>query len=504
MSSRLEAGSVGEQLRQADLLAQHDLGFFTERVFGTVSPNDIYEHNWHIDCIAEHLRACERGEIRRLIVNMPPRMLKSISISIAWPAWLLMRNSREQIMMASYTSGLIGSMTLKVREVIRSEWYQRIAAVTLAKELENWLRTTDGGQLYSTGVGGTVTGFGGRYLIVDDPLDPEQALSDVERKKANNWIGSTFLNRFNDRRTGCAVVVMQRLHSDDVTGMLEEMGGWHKLCLPGEFKERRTISMGGKVWDMAQGDVLDSRRLTPEVIAQTKREYLDPFKYEAQINQNPTPDDGMFFKKEWWQFYDADTVPKNLRKYGASDFAVSDGEGDYTVHVVVGVDPLDNWYVLECYRERVDSLTWASAQVDMMEAHKPVCWFEESGAIWRAVDPLIRKVMAERSVYTYRREVASVADKETRAQSLRGLAAMRKIYLPKNASFTTALLDELCKFPMAKHDDQVDALSLLGRMMPVIRKGEFKKELPKQAVGAITWNDAMREHTRNMRRQREG
>lgn len=495
-----------ELLRRADLLSRTDLGYFIERVFGTVSANDVYEHNWHIDCIAEHLRALDRGEIRRLIVNMPPRFLKSISVSIAWPAFLLGHNPKEQTLVCAYTAALASNLSIKCRDVIQSEWYRRIFPGTvLKKELETDLQTTAGGTRYACGVGGSLLGRGASTLIIDDPLDPTQAASDVERKNANEWISNTFLTRFNDKRTGKAVVVMQRLHSDDVSGRLLEMGGWHHLCLPGEFRERRIISIGGKTWDIPAGSSLDATRFTPEVIAQTKREYSDPFKYEAQVNQNPTPDDGMFFKKDWWQFYDADSVPKNLKKYGASDFAVSDGEGDWTVHVVVGIDPLDNWYVLEVYRDRVDSLTWASAEVDLMEQHKPLIWFEEAGAIWRAVDPLIRKVMNERGVYTYRRQVASVSDKETRAQALRGLAAMKKIYLPKNASFTPVLMDELGKFPMGKNDDAVDALSLLGRMMPLIRKGDFKadKNQLQKKDNPITWNDAMKQHRRILK-TREG
>lgn len=501
MNTQLEAPAA---LRQADLLAYSDLGFFIERCFNTVSPNDIYEHNWHIDCIAEHLRALDAGTIKRLIVNMPPRFLKSISISIAWPAYLLGHNPREQTLVCAYTAALASNLSVKCRDVIKSDWYQRIFPGTvLRKELETDLQTTEGGTRYACGVGGSLLGRGASTLIIDDPLDPSQAASDVERRNANEWISNTFLTRFNDKRSGKAVVVMQRLHSDDVSGRLLEMGGWHHLCLPGEFRERKVISIGSKVWDIPAGSSLDEKRFTPEVIAQTKREYSDPFKYEAQVNQNPTPDEGMFFKKDWWQFYE--TLPKDCKRYGASDFAVSDGEGDWTVHVIIAVDTLDNWYLAEMYRERTDSLTWATAQVDMMEAHKPLVWLEESGSIWRAVDPLIRKIMQDRGVYTYRREVASVADKETRAQSLRGVAAMKKVYLPKNASWTLPLLDELSKFPMGKHDDQVDALSLFARMLPIIRKGEFsKKNLPGEPRGVITWNDAMKEHTRNMQRQREG
>lgn len=494
-----------ELIRRADVLAKTDLGFFTERVFNTVSPNDVYEHNWHIDCIAEYLRAVERGEIKRLIVNLPPRMLKSISISIAWPAWLLGHNAKEQIIVCSYTAALGSQQSVKTRSVIQSEWYQRIFPGTvLQKELETELVTSAGGMRYTTGVGGSLLGMGGNYLIVDDPLDPEQSVSDIERKNANEWISSTFLTRFNDRRVGKAVVVMQRLHSDDVSGMLLERGGWTHLNLPGVFAEKKIISIGKKSWIVEKDEALDKKRLTPEVLEQIQRDYEDPFKYAAQILQNPTPDDGMFFKKDWWQFYDV--LPENLKIYGSSDFATTEGDGDYTVHAIIGVDALDNWYVLEIYRERAESLTWATVQVDMMQQWEPVEWFEEAGTIFRAVDPLLRKIMEERGIYTYRHQVASIKDKETRAVTLRGKAAMKKIYFPRTAGFLQPLISELSKFPMGKHDDMVDALSLFARMMPVIRKGEFgsqKYELQNRKPGAITFNEALKEHKRILKRRRE-
>ncbi len=495
-----------ELLRQVDLLSRHDLGYFTERVFNTVSPNDVYEHNWHIDAISEYLRAVERGEIRRLIINMPPRMLKSISVSIAFPAWLLGRNPKEQIIVAAYAKELSLDLSVKCRDVLRSEWYKRIFPDTILKsdqDEKGKFATTAGGQRFATGVEGVLTGMGGNYLIVDDPLDPSRAISDVERKKANEWVSSTFLNRFNDRRTGRMVLVMQRLHSDDTTARMLEIGGCEHLCLPAEFKKKTIIKIGKKRWERERGDVLDEKRLTPDVIEQTKREYSDPFKYEAQMNQNPTPDEGMFFKKEWWQFYEVKDLPKNLKYYGASDYAVSDGDGDWTVHIVVGVDAEDNWYVVDMYRRKVDTLTWASAQVDMMQDFKPLEWFEEAGVIFRSVDPLLRKIMEQRGIYTYRKSVASVSDKETRAQALRGKAAMRKIFLPKDASWCGDMLEELGKFPMGKHDDIVDAMSLFARMMPVVRKASIvSREISRQEnPNMITFDQAMKEHRRILRRR---
>lgn len=498
--------SVKEAIRRADVLSYADLGYFTQRTFGVVSPNDDYEHNWHIDCIAEHLRAVESGEIKRLIINMPPRFLKSISVSVAFPAWLLGRNPKEQIILSSYTAELAAKMSMKVRDVVKTEWYNRIfPATALKKELENHLITTQNGQLYSVGNEGTLTGFGGKYLILDDPLNPLMAISDIERKKINNWISSTFLNRFNDRRTGRAVLVMQRLHADDTTGMLLEMGGWTHLKLPGRFEERTKISIGKRTWVKEVGDSIDDARFGPEIQAQTLREYKDPIKYAAQVQQNPTPDEGAFFRKAWLQFYEDKELPKGIRYYGSSDYAVTAAGGDWTVHLIIGVCPDDNWYIIDMWRGQEESNTWSNAQVDMMEEFKPLEWLEEKGVIEKAVDPLMTKLMQERGVFCWRRKVSSISDKVTRAQALRGRMAAGKVFFPSQKPWISVFMKEMMEFPNSKHDDIVDAFSLFGRSVHQLRKGvvtieqkqgEIKMEKP-------TFGEMLASHKRKLKKLRE-
>lgn len=499
-----------ELMRRADLLARYDLGYFTERVFGTVSPNDRYEHNWHIDCIGEYLKGLQNLDLQRLIINLPPRFMKSITCSIAFPAWLLGHDPSEQVIVASYAKTLALELSVKSRDVFRSDWYRRIFPETVLKsdqDEKGKFMTTKGGQRFATSVGGVLTGIGGNYLIVDDPLNPDQATSDVERKNANDWVRGTLFSRANNEAKSRMLVVMQRLHDDDVSGMLLETGKgrWEHLNLPVMFKERRTISIGKKKWEVEAGESLDKQRWGEKAI-ENRRSDMSPFLFSAQYMQEPVPDDGAFFDKSWWQTYEPHELPsrESLKFYGASDFAVTEDGGDYTVHTVIGVDALDNWWVVEWYREKVDSLTWAQAEVDLMKEYKPLEWLEEAGVIYRSTDPLIRKVMESNGVYCYRRAVPSVQDKQTRAQALRGQAARRKIYLPKMSAHTTDFLNEAGRFPSGKHDDMVDSMSLFARMMPVLRKGEpsaEKKSLQEQP-NMITFGEAMRQHKVLLKRRR--
>lgn len=441
--------------------------------------------------------------------NIPTH--NSITCSIAFPAWLLGHDPSEQIVVASYAKQLALELSVKTRDVLRSDWYQRIFPETVLRsdqDEKGKFMTTLNGQRFSTSVGGTLTGIGGNYIIVDDPLNPEQAASDVERKSANEWVRSTLFTRTNNEAKSRILVVMQRLHDADVSGMLLENGKWEHLNLPVLFKERKTISIGSigrKKWEVEAGEPLDKKRWGLSAIENRKAD-MTPFMFSAQYMQEPVPDEGAFFEKDWWQIYEPHELPprESLKFYGASDFAVSEDEGDYTVHTVIGVDALDNWWVMEWYREKVDSLTWAQAEVDLMKDYKPLEWLEEAGVIFKSVDPLLRKIMEADGVYCYRRAVPSVTDKQTRAQALRGQAARRKIFLPKMSAHTTAFLNEAGRFPAGKHDDMVDSLGLFARMMPILRKGSpqvEKKSLQEQPT-MITFGEAMRQHKRIMRAKR--
>lgn len=469
-----------EMLRDADVLSLKSLGFFTERVFNTLNPATEYNHNWHIDCIAEHLRAVEAGEIRRLIINMPPRELKTISVSIAFTAWLLGHYPSEQIVGCSYSKELSLDMSVKTRDILRSDWFQRIFPKTILKgdqDEKGKFATTLGGQRFATSVGGTITGMGGNYLILDDPLNPEEAVSEIERKAANHWVKTTFMSRFNDDRTGKLILVMQRLHADDTTGLIESMGNCTKLMLPAQFAKKEIIHVRGKIWNLEPNECMDKVRRPVEILQQKLKD-LGPLDYACQYLQNPTPEEGAFFKRAWLKFYDDDDLPEGCRFYISSDFAVSEGEGDFTVHMVVGVSPDDDIYIVDLYREQTDSDTWCNALIDMILDWKPLETLEEKGVIEKAVDPLLKKLQSERQALCFRRKVPSITDKVTRAQAIRGRMAGGRVFFPTKKPFVAELLKEVFEFPNGTYDDQVDALSLFGRCLPSLRKGNVSKPKP--------------------------
>lgn len=210
--------------QELNALWRTDFASFIERSFLQLNPETPYLPNFHIYKIAEHLEKCRRGEIKRLIINVPPRSLKSHCASVAFTAWLLGHNPAEQIITASYGQDLADKHALDCLNVMKSAWYQRVFPTRLSsvRPPVSDFRTTRNGCRLSVSVGGGAIGRGGNFIIIDDPLKPDEALSETQRKSVNSWYDHTLITRLNNKREGCIIVIMQRLHEDDLVGHLLE------------------------------------------------------------------------------------------------------------------------------------------------------------------------------------------------------------------------------------------------------------------------------------------
>ena len=212
---------------------------FIERSFNELNPNTKLLWNWHIDAIAYELELCRLGLTKRLIINLPPRNLKSHCASVAFVAWLLGHCPSAQIMCASYAQDLADKHARDCRTVMMSNWYQNSFPTRLSasKQAIADFTTIQKGGRRATSVGGVVTGLGADFIIIDDPLKPDEAISEVRRKTVNEWYDHSLSSRLNDKRNGCIILIMQRLHEDDLTGHLLKSGGWKILCLPAIAEE---------------------------------------------------------------------------------------------------------------------------------------------------------------------------------------------------------------------------------------------------------------------------
>lgn len=215
---------------------------FLKMAFNTIYPSKELVMNWHIDAIVYRLETCVQGLLTRLIINLPPRNLKSFITSVAWPAFLLGIDPTVKIIVVSYSDELAKKLAADFRRLIESDWYRKVFTnVTFTKVTENEVVTDKGGGRYATSVGGSLTGRGADFIILDDPLKADEALSETARKKVNEWYKNTLLSRLDDKKRSVLIVVMQRLHVNDLTGYVENEGDWHKLSFPAIATKREVI-----------------------------------------------------------------------------------------------------------------------------------------------------------------------------------------------------------------------------------------------------------------------
>lgn len=439
----------------------------------------------HHRLIAMKLEAVERGEITRLMITMPPRHGKSMLASEFFPAWYLGRNSDHSVVMATYAQDLADDFGRKVKNQIEDSAFSTIFnGVGLADDSKSVKRfhveendeVIEGGfehslkqrgSFYAVGVGGPLTGRGAHLLLIDDPVkNREDADSEVIRKKTKDWYTSTAYTRLMPG--GRVVVIQTRWHEEDLSGWLlaeHKHEGWEVLNLPAIDKN------GNALWP-EQYDVTALNRIKLAIGARD---------WSALYQQAPSPEEGNYFKADWLRPYEKAPDPKTMRVYGGSDYAVSSGQGDFTVHVVVGIDPEGRMYLLDLWRKQAASDVWVEAFCDLVLEHKPMGWAEEQGQIKSGVGPFLEKRQRERKAWCFREQFPTRGDKAVRAQSIRGRMALEGLYVPINAPWFPDLRSELLSFPAGKHDDQVDALGLVGQLLDQMLAGEAPKKREKKA-----------------------
>ena len=431
----------------------------------------------HHRLIARKLEAVERGEITRLMITMPPRHGKSMLASEFFPAWYLGRNPDHYVIAATYAQELADDFGRKVRNQIADPAFGAIfPGVSLRTDSQSAKRfhVTGGGSVgqdgtyVAVGIGGPITGRGAHLLLIDDPVkNREDADSEVIRDKTKAWYTSTAYTRLMPG--GRIIIIQTRWHEDDLSGwLLEDHGheGWEVLNLP-------AIDDAGKALWPEQYDIpaLEKIRLA-----------IGPRDWSALYQQRPSPESGNYFKAEWLRSYDRLPPRSTLNVYGASDYAVTADGGDFTVHVVVGIDPEGRMYLLDLWRGQASSDTWIEAFCDLVAKWKPIGWAEETGQIRSGVGPFIEARMRERQAYVYREVFPTRGDKAIRAQSIRGRIAMNGLYVFNQAPYRADLVSEMMSFPVGVHDDQVDALGLVGQLLDRMQAGVPEPKVERKPV----------------------
>ena len=358
---------------------QHDhLAPFIRRVFETVDPGAVYMHAWYIDLIAEYLEAIHYDEITNLAINIPPRFLKSIAVTIAFPAWELGLNPSQQIIGASYSEKLSMKHNVDCRLVVQSNWYHQVfPEVQLAGDQNEKAKftTTKRGHRIATSVGGTATGEGGNILILDDPINPKKALSDTERAATNDWVDQTWSTRKNNPKRSHEIIVMQRLHVNDTTGHVlgKDPDKWEHLVLPQEATKKTIIIFPRTKRKVTRkkGDLLHPERMGKPEIAGTKKR-LGSYGFAGQHQQRPTPLGGGRIKLSWFPRFKSKPLKEDvLQTMFSCDTAQKDTELNDPSAIGVFQKVEAQWYLVHIWKDTVRYPDLKKKVYEMNEFWKP-------------------------------------------------------------------------------------------------------------------------------------
>ena len=507
--------------KQEQALCEDSLYEFLAAGWQHIDPA-IFTGGWHLEAIAEHLEAVTRGDIKRLLINCPPRMSKSSVVSVAWPAWTwaIQRNGylsgpQVQFLYASYAESLSVRDSVKTRRLIESPWYQKKWGnrfrLTGDQNTKIRFENDHGGYRLSTSVGGTLTGEGGSVLTIDDGHNANEVESDLVRKGVLNWYDEVFTTRMNDPRNGAIVVIGQRVHQEDISGHILDQGDFVHLCLPMEYDDRRHcvtvlgIDQATKqelTWEdprSIEGQMLCEERYGPEELAQFKRR---PFVWAGQFQQTPVPKGGSIIKEDSWNYWTKESaydlkLEWRSGKYPEIEYIVASADTAFTEKKENDPSALTIWGVFRDGSGGFGSpgnpkMMLLHAWEGRLEFHQLVqkiidtCSKDErevSGPRFNVDRLLIEAKASGMSVGQELRRLVGFTgkfgielinpdkygDKVNRVHAVQHLWEDGMIYVPYTEPYgyewVNKVIDQCAAFPRASHDDLVDSASMALRYL---------------------------------------
>ena len=444
-----------------ELILRRDLSSFVERAFYEINPGGKFVSGAYIDLLAAKLEKCRRGQTRRLIINLPPRTLKSHTASVSFTAWILGHTPAAQIICASYGQDLADKHARDTRRVMSSSFYRSLfpgTQLSSEKQSVNEFVTTSGGFRMATSVGGVLTGRGADFILLDDAMKPEEALSETRRKSVNEWFDNTLLSRLNNKETGCIIILMQRLHQDDLVGHVLEQGHWELVSLPAiaEADERfvfKTV-FGQMVFERKVGEALHPERESVETLRNVEKD-IGEYNFASQYQQSPLPVGGAMIKRIWLRYYQINQLPERFTFILQSwDTANKNGElNDFSVCTTWGCYN-DHYYLLDVFRRRLNypELRRAVAeQAQKYGGHTILIEDKASGT------SLLQDLGRDGVLWVKPYDPPPGNDKIMRLFAQSAEFEKGRILLPCEAPWLAEYVRELTSFPGSKFDDQVDS-----------------------------------------------
>lgn len=446
-----------------DEALRRDFSFFLRKAFETVSGGDTFVPNWHIEAIAWELERIREGENTHLIVTMPPRYLKSITISVAWVAWMLGKDPAKRFVCVSYSSDLAKKHANDCRAILQTAWYQKAFPQTRIPRGgggEMDFQTTNGGGRLSTSVGGTLTGRGGDIIIIDDPIKPADAMSETARTNVLNWYSNTLVSRQNDKAKNSIILVMQRLHENDLAGHLLDRGCWQHLCLPSIAESDEIVQLDKtRTVSRKTGDALHPERESVSQLGEL-RSTVGSAVFSAQYQQAPVPAGGLFVQREWLRRYKFDPAKSPWDTVIQSwDTASKDGVlNDYSV-CITAVKIKREVFIIDVFRGKLKFPDLKRKVEELAAQYETDVLLIEDAASGTQLIQQLKEDQPENVPWPI--ACKPEADKISRFSAQSSKIEAGELLLPIDAPWLAEFEREVLGFPNTKHDDQADALAQL-------------------------------------------
>jgi predicted phage terminase large subunit-like protein len=439
-------------------ILSRDLAAFIMRSFLELNPATKFLYPPYLEILCDRLEKCRRGKIKRLIINLPPRSLKSHCVSIAFVAWVLGHDPAAEIIATSYGQELADKFARDCKSLMTAGFYEAVFRTRLSpqKQATAEYETIGGGCRLSTSVRGVLTGRGADIIIVDDPLKPDEAVSDAARAAVNDWYDNTLYSRLNDKNTGAIIIVAQRLHEDDLIGHVRRQESWEVLSFPAiaEHDEEFTVKTpyGRYRYSRKIGEALHPEREPLEVLERI-RQTIGLYNFAGQYQQSPAPFGGGMIKQEWFNCYDRPPEKFDRIIQSWDTASVPSELNSFTVCVTLG-EKGKQLYILNVFRKRLNYPELKRAVRDQAQFHGAKIILIEHRA---SGIPLFQELAAEglRGVTKYEPE----GDKVMRMHAQAALIESGAVHLPQQAPWRADFLHEIVTFPRGAFADQVDAMS---------------------------------------------
>lgn len=410
------------------------------------------------------------GKLPRAMFFLPPGSAKSTYCSVVAPVWGMGRVPGQKIILTSYGGELAKKHGRKARAIVKSPKYKSVFGVGISEDTsaaDMWA-TDNESEYMSAGILSGITGNRAHGIIIDDPVKG-RAEADSKLIRDRTW--DAYQDDLSTRLIpgGWEIIVLTRWHEDDLAGRIlptdydgesgmvkcQDGRDWYILNIPAEAKKKDdplNREIGEYLW--------------PEWFPEDHwmRFKKNARTWSALFQQSPSPDEGTFFKRDWFHFYQGYELPQDLHYYILSDFATKADEGDYTEHGVFGVDEHGDIWLVNWWYGQTTSDTWIIELLSLMQLHKPMCWFGEGGVIRRAIEPFLVRMMGDQDVHCRIEWLNPVTDKATRARAFQSMASQNKVHVP-DSHMGHRVVDQLLVFPVGTNDDAVDVCSMMGMVI---------------------------------------